>query len=167
MTHRLRRWRELVYFSLRKRVQGRPVLSWLQGENKTWYINTRHSGLRAHKTQCRIHKESLIILIPLSPKSIQISSSWSNALYGSEAWTLRKSERKYLENFEMWCWRRMEKIKWPEKVTNEQVLERIGEKRTFINNILDLRRKANWIGHMKPIQLASLGHILRTTASLV
>ena len=31
--------------------------------------------------------------------------------------------------FEMWRWRRKEKIKWPEIVTNEQVLERIGEKR--------------------------------------
>ena len=39
----------------------------------------------------------------------------------------------------------MEKIKWPEKVTNEQVLERIGEKRTLQNNILC--RKANWISH--------------------
>ena len=46
----------------------------------------------------------------------------------------------------MWCWRRIEKIKWSEKVTNEQVLDRIGEKRTLINNIL--RRKANWIGHI-------------------
>ena len=44
----------------------------------------------------------------------------------------------------MWCWRRMEKIKWSEKVTNEQVFDRIGEKRTLLNNIL--RRKANWIG---------------------
>ena len=40
----------------------------------------------------------------------------------------------------------MEKIIWSEKVTNEQVLERIGEKRTLINNIL--RRKVNWIGHI-------------------
>jgi hypothetical protein len=40
----------------------------------------------------------------------------------------------------------MEKIKWPEKVINEQVLNRIGEKRTLINNIL--RRRANWIGHI-------------------
>ena len=46
----------------------------------------------------------------------------------------------------MWCWRRMEKIKWSEKVTNEQVLGRIREKRTLLNNIL--RRKANWIGHI-------------------
>ena len=40
----------------------------------------------------------------------------------------------------------MEKIKWSEKVTNEQVLESIGEKRTLLNNIL--RRNANWIGHI-------------------
>ena len=46
----------------------------------------------------------------------------------------------------MWCWRRMEKIKRSEKVTNEQVLDRIGEKRTLLNNIL--RRKTNWIGHI-------------------
>ena len=46
----------------------------------------------------------------------------------------------------MRCWGRMEKIKWPEKVTNEQVLDRIGEKRTLLNNIL--RRNANCIGHI-------------------
>ena len=41
----------------------------------------------------------------------------------------------------MWCWRRMFKIKWSEKVTNEQVLKGIAEKRKLLNNIL--RRKAN------------------------
>ena len=40
----------------------------------------------------------------------------------------------------------MEKTKWSEKVANEQVLERIREKRTLLNNIL--RRKANWIDHI-------------------
>jgi hypothetical protein len=70
----------------------------------------------------------------------------SIALYGSETWTLRQLERKYLESFEIWYWRRMEKITWSEKVTNEQVLELIGEKRTILNYIL--RRKANWIGHI-------------------
>ena len=39
----------------------------------------------------------------------------------------------------------MEKIKWSEKVTNEDVLERIGEK-TLLNKIL--RTKDNWIGHI-------------------
>jgi hypothetical protein len=57
----------------------------------------------------------------------------------------RKKHRIYdhQESFEMWCWRRMEKIKWPEKVTYEKVLDRIGEKWTLLNNIL--RRKVNWI----------------------
>jgi hypothetical protein len=35
----------------------------------------------------------------------------------------------------MWRWRRMEKIKWSEKITNEGILERMGEKRTLLNNI--------------------------------
>ena len=41
---------------------------------------------------------------------------WSIVLYGSQTWTLRRLELKYLENFEIWCWR-LEKIKWSEKVT--------------------------------------------------
>jgi hypothetical protein len=41
----------------------------------------------------------------------------------------------------------MKKIKWSEKITNEQVLECIGEERTLLNNIL--RRKANRIGHIQ------------------
>ena len=35
---------------------------------------------------------------------------WNMALYGAETWTLRTADQKYLESFEMWCWRRMEKI---------------------------------------------------------
>ena len=46
----------------------------------------------------------------------------------------------------MWCWRRMEKIKWSEKVTNEQIPERIGENKILLNNII--RKKANWIGRI-------------------
>ena len=57
---------------------------------------------------------------------------WSIALYVSETWTLRKLERKYLKSFEMWYWKRMEKIIWSKKVTNKQVLERIREKRKLL-----------------------------------
>jgi hypothetical protein len=34
---------------------------------------------------------------------------WSLALYGAETWILRKVYQKYLESFEMWCWRRMDR----------------------------------------------------------
>ena len=53
------------------------------------------------------------------------------ALYGVETSTLRAADntRKYLESFEMWCWRRMEKISWTDNVRNEEVLLRVNEQR--------------------------------------
>ena len=56
----------------------------------------------------------------------------------------------------MWCWKRMDKIKWSEKVENEQILQFIGEKRTLLSNIL--RRKANWIRHTEK-KLSSWCHL--------
>ena len=41
---------------------------------------------------------------------------WSMALYGAETWTLRAADKKHLDSFEMWCWRRMEKISWTDHV---------------------------------------------------
>ena len=38
--------------------------------------------------------------------------------FGAENLTLQKVDQKYLESFEMWCWRRMEKISWTDRVTN-------------------------------------------------
>jgi hypothetical protein len=43
---------------------------------------------------------------------------------------------EYLDSFEIWCLRRIEEIKCSEKVTNEEVLERIREKNTLLNNVL-------------------------------
>jgi hypothetical protein len=45
--------------------------------------------------------------------------TWNVAFYGAETWTLRKVDQKYLERFEMYCWRRMEKISWTDRVRNE------------------------------------------------
>ena len=53
---------------------------------------------------------------------------------------------KRLESFEMWCWRRMEKISWTDHVRNEEVLLRVSEQRNILHEIR--KRKANWIGHI-------------------
>jgi hypothetical protein len=57
-----------------------------------------------------------------------------------------KGDQKYLGTFEMWCWRRMEKISWTDRVRNEEVLDRGKEERNIIHTVK--RRKANWIGHV-------------------
>jgi hypothetical protein len=67
-------------------------------------------------------------------------------LCGSETWTLRKEEIRRLEAMEMWLWRRLEKIKWTDKVSNERVLERVGEQRQLMK-LLRIRKNI-WIGHV-------------------
>jgi hypothetical protein len=71
---------------------------------------------------------------------------WSTALCGAETWTLWAVDEKRLESFEMWCWRRMEKIIWTDHVRNEEVLLRVKEPRNMLHEIS--KRKANWIGHI-------------------
>jgi len=70
---------------------------------------------------------------------------WSMALYGAETWMLR-ADQKCLESFEMWCWRRMEKIIWTDRMRNEEVLFRVNEQRNILDEIR--KRKNNWIGRI-------------------
>jgi hypothetical protein len=71
---------------------------------------------------------------------------WSIALYGAETGTLRAVDQKHPESFEMWCWRRMEKVSWTDDVRNEEVLLRVKEQRNILHEIS--KWKANWIGHI-------------------
>ena len=79
-------------------------------------------------------------------KKIVKTVIWSVALYSAEAWSLRKEDMRRTEALEMWIWRRMERISWTEKISNEEVLRRVGEKRSMADTIV--RRKKNWIGHI-------------------
>ena len=55
-------------------------------------------------------------------------------------------DQKHLESFEMWYWRRMEKISWTERMRNEEVLLRVMEQRIILHEIS--KRKATRIGHI-------------------
>jgi hypothetical protein len=71
---------------------------------------------------------------------------WRIALYGVETWALWAVDQKHLESFEMWCWRRIEKISWTDHVSNEEALLRGKEQRNILHDIS--KRKADWIGHI-------------------
>jgi hypothetical protein len=60
---------------------------------------------------------------------------WNIALYSAESWKLRNLDQKYVESFEMWCWRRMEKIIWNDRVRNEDVLHKSQEERNILYRI--------------------------------
>jgi hypothetical protein len=55
------------------------------------------------------------------------------AMYGAETWANPKIDPTCFENYEMWCWRRMERVRWPDRVRNEKVLKSQGtqEHRTY------------------------------------
>jgi hypothetical protein len=71
---------------------------------------------------------------------------WSVALYGAEIGTVWGVDQKHLESYEMWCWIRMEKVIWTDRVRNEEVLLRVKEKGNLPHEIS--KWKANWIGHI-------------------
>jgi hypothetical protein len=66
---------------------------------------------------------------------------WSIALYGAETWKLWKVDQKYLGSFEMWRWRRMEKISWTDHMRNEDVLHTVKKERNILQTIK--RTRAN------------------------
>jgi len=53
-----------------------------------------------------------------------------------------------LNAFEMWVWRRIEKVSWEDKKTNEEVLAAVGEDRCFVQAMV--KREKNWIGYVVP-----------------
>ena len=61
---------------------------------------------------------------------------WSTALYGAETWTLvQVLYQKYLDTFDIWCWRKMEKTSCTDRVRNEEVLHTNNKERNILHTI--------------------------------
>ena len=69
---------------------------------------------------------------------------WSIVLYGAETWTLQAVDQKHLESFEMWCWRRLEKIRWTNHVRNEEVFLRVKKQKNILHEIRKTEAKLDW-----------------------
>jgi len=76
-----------------------------------------------------IHEQENTVLRQIkfgAKKQIMKCLVWSVALYAAETWTLMQADRSKLEAFEMWIWKRMQRISWVEK-TNEEILNMVQE----------------------------------------
>jgi hypothetical protein len=67
-------------------------------------------------------------------------------LYGSESWTLRKADKRKLDAFELWVWRRLLRIPGTEKRTNASVLDVIKPKTSL--EALATGNKLRYLGHL-------------------
>jgi hypothetical protein len=77
---------------------------------------------------------------------LRISEAVNLAPYAVIFCTKENLNFKRLESFEMWCWRRIDKISWTDHVRDKEVLLRVNEQRNILHEIG--KRKANWIDHI-------------------
>jgi hypothetical protein len=66
--------------------------------------------------------------------------------YGNDSWTVRKKERKKIDAFELWTWRRILQVPWTERRTHFSVLKEVKPKRSLEATIL--RLKLCYFGHI-------------------
>ena len=74
-------------------------------------------------------------------------------IYGCESWTVKKAERRRIDAFELWCWRRLLRVPWTARRSNQSILKEIS---------LGISLE----GMMLKLKLQYFGHLLRRVDSL-
>ena len=67
-------------------------------------------------------------------------------MYGCESWTVKKAERRRIDAFELWCWRRLLRIPWIARRSNQSVLKEISPGCSLEGMMLKL--KLQYFGHL-------------------
>ena len=74
-------------------------------------------------------------------------------IHGCERWTIKKAERRRIDAFELWCWRRLLRVPWTARRSNQCILKEIS-----LEYSLE--------GLMLKLKLQSFGHLMQSTDSL-
>ena len=67
-------------------------------------------------------------------------------MYGCESWTVKKAERRIIDAFELWCWRRLLRVPWTARRSNQSILKEISPGISLEGMILKL--KLQYFGHL-------------------
>ena len=67
-------------------------------------------------------------------------------MYGCESWTVKKPERQRIDAFELWCWRRLLRVPWTAKRSNQSILKEISPGCSLEGRMLKL--KLQYFGHL-------------------
>ena len=74
-------------------------------------------------------------------------------MYGCESWTIKKAECQRIDAFELWCWRRLLRVPWTARRSNQSILKEISPEYSLE-------------GLMLKLKLQYFGHLMRRTYSL-
>ena len=78
-------------------------------------------------------------------------------MYGCESWTVKKAERRRIDAFELWCWRRLSRVPWTARRSNQSILKEISPGISLEGMMLKL--KLQYFGHLMQ-RVDSLGKTL-------
>ena len=74
-------------------------------------------------------------------------------MYGCESWPIKKAEHQRIDAFELWCWRRLLRVPWPARISNQSILNEISP-------------GCSLEGLMLKLKLQYFGHLMRRADSL-
>ena len=74
-------------------------------------------------------------------------------MYGCESWTIKKAEHQRIDTFELWCWRRLLRVPWTARRSNQSILKEISP-------------ECSLEGLMLKLKLQYFGHLMQRTDSL-
>ena len=69
-------------------------------------------------------------------------------MYGCESWTVKKAERRKIDAFELWCWRRLLRVPWTARRSNQSILRQISPGCSLEGLMLKLKLQS--FGHLMP-----------------
>ena len=69
-------------------------------------------------------------------------------MYECESWTVKKAERQRIDAFELWCWRRLLRVRWTARRSNQSILKEISPGISLVGMVLKL--KLQYFGHLMP-----------------
>ena len=67
-------------------------------------------------------------------------------MYGCQSWTIKKAECQRIDTFELWCWRRLLRVPWTARRSNQSILKEISPEYSFEGLMLKL--KLQYFGHL-------------------
>ena len=101
------------------------------------------------------HLESILkrrdITLPTKVRLVK-ATVFPVVMYGCESWTIKKAEHQSIDAFELWCWRRLLRVPWTERRSNQPILKEISPEHSLQGLMLKLQ---------------SFGHLMQRTDSLL
>ena len=70
-------------------------------------------------------------------------------MYGCESWTVKKAECRRIDAFELWCWRRLLRVPWTARRSNQSILKEISPRISLEG--MTLKLKLQYFGHMRRV----------------